>query len=294
MEINKILWASDGSPESNEALKYVELLAKKYDSQVIGLSVIEKFNLDRIQIPLHIRKELLIIQSENEKTEFERIRNSLNHIGVEEKKLTTRIEVNEPYEEILRVAKEQNVDLIVMGKRGLGLKDRILLGSNTNKVLRAAEVPVLAVKHKEGRKTDIKKILVPTDLSELTTSSVKYAIDLASRFDSTLLLVNVLELHHTYEMAPVSVIDAIANHALAELQNCREKIIKETKLINVNERVAFSVAAWLGIINIAEKEDVDLIVITTHGRKGISKFILGSVAEKVINESHCPVLALKP
>src|SRR3989304_1843835 len=256
MEIKKILWASDGSKESDEALKYVELFANKYSSEIIGLSVVQPIDLNRLKVPPEVKKELFSIQAILKKKEYEK------------------------------------VDLIAMGKRGLGLKDRILLGSNTNKVLRMAKVPVLAVRHKKGDKIDIKKVLVPTDLSELTSISLDLAIDLANIFDSTIYLLHVLQLHHSYEISTSKVIEELRMLALKELRSQLDRIPKEkTKGINIREKVTLFLRAWFGIVHFTEEEGIDLIIMTTHGRNGLSRFILGSVAEKVISESPCPVLA---
>src|SRR3989304_773557 len=237
MEINKILWASDGSMESDMALKYVELLASKYGSEIVGLSVVQPVDIERLKVPVDIKKELFSIQALLEKKEYNRI----------------------------------------------------------NKVLRMANAPVLAVRHKKGDKIDIKKILVPTDLSELTSISLDFAIDIANRFNSTIYLLHILELHHSYEISTSKIIEELRVLALKELQSYLNKIPKEkTKGINIQEMVTLYLRAWFGIVNFAEENGIDLIIMTTHGRKGLVRFMLGSTAEKVISESPCPVLTIKP
>lgn len=297
MEIKKILWASDGSKESNEALKYVGLFASKHGSEIIGLSVIQPVDLSGLKVPPELKKELFSIQTTLEKREYERVNKALEQLEPREIKQDIRIETGVPHEEILRVTGEEKADLIVMGKRGLGLKDRILLGSNTNKVLRATKSPVLVVRHKKGNrdKIDIKKMLVPTDLSESTSIALNIAVDLAERFHSTIYLLHVVELHHSYEISTSRVIEEIWTLALKELKLQQSRIPKEKiKDINIYEKVTLFLRAWFGVVDFAEKEGIDLIVMTTHGRKGFSRFILGSVTEKVISESPCPVLAIRP
>ena len=295
MEINKILWASDGSMESDMALQYVELLASKYGSEIVGLSVVQPVDIERLKVPVDVKKELFSIQALLEKKEYNRINKALKQLELKDTKLDICIETGIPHKEILRVAKEEKVDLIAMGKRGLGLKDRILLGSNTNKVLRMANAPVLAVRHKKGDKIDIKKILVPTDLSELTSISLDFAIDIANRFNSTIYLLHILELHHSYEISTSKIIEELRVLALKELRSYLNKIPKEkTKGINIQEMVTLYLRAWFGIVNFAEENGIDLIIMTTHGRKGLVRFMLGSTAEKVISESPCPVLTIKP
>ncbi|MCI0454329.1 MAG: universal stress protein [Candidatus Dadabacteria bacterium] len=295
MEINKILWASDGSKESEMALKYVELFAAKYGSEIIGLSVIQPMDLERLKVPSEVRRELFSIQASLEKKEYNRISKALRQLELKDIKSDVCIETGIPHEEILRVAKEEKVDLIVMGKRGLGLKDRILLGSNTNKVLRMAEAPVLAVRHKKEYKSGIKKILVTSDLSELTSVSLNFAIDLANRLDSKIHLLHVLEFHHSYEVSTSKIMEELRVMAKKELRSFVDKIPKEKiKGIDIQETVTLYLRAWFGIVSFAEENGIDLIITTTHMRKGLARFILGSTAEKVISESSCPVLTLKP
>lgn len=297
MEIKKILWASDGSDESNEALRYVELFATNFNSEIIGLSVIQPVDVSVLKVPPEVKKELFSIQTTLEKREYERVSKALEQLEPEEMKRDIRIETGVPHEEILRVTGEEKADLIALGKRGLGLKDRILLGSNTNKVLRAAKPPVLVVKHKKGNreKIDIKKILVPTDLSVSTSTALDIAIDLAERFHSAIYLLHVIELHHSYEISTSGVIEKLWALALKELKLQESRIPKEKiENINIYEKVTLFLRAWFGVVDFAEKEGIDLIVMTTHGRKGVPRFILGSVTEKVISESPCPVLAIRP
>src|ERR1700757_986055 len=123
MNIQKILWASDGSKESEEALEYVDLFANKYNSEIIGLSVIQPVDLDRLKVPPEIKRELFSIQAMLEKKEYERINRALKQIELKEKKWDILIETGVPYKEILKIAEEEKVGLIAMGKRGLGLKD---------------------------------------------------------------------------------------------------------------------------------------------------------------------------
>ncbi|HEY7534874.1 MAG TPA: universal stress protein [Thermodesulfobacteriota bacterium] len=295
MEINKILWASDGSKESEIALKYVELLASKFSSEIVGISVIQPIDIERLKVPSEVKKELFSIQASLEKKEYDRINKALKQLVLKNSKWHISVETGTPYKEILRLAEEEKVDLIAMGKRGLGLKDRILLGSNTNKVLRMSKVPVLAVRWKEGDKTDIKKILVASDLSELTSISLDFAAELADRFNSKIFILHVLELHHTYEVSTSRIIEELRILALKELKSYSDKIPQEkTKGIKIQEMVTLYMRAWFGIISFAEENNIDLIIITSHGRKGLARFILGSTAEKVISESPCPVLAIKP
>jgi nucleotide-binding universal stress UspA family protein len=296
MEIQKILWAYDGSKESEEALGYAVFIAKKFGSAIMGTHVIPE-------------PEKLLYESEfrdwTVKVE-ERIKSQLSSIANE---LTSQ-ELNfqglvlkgEPDKEIVEFANREKVNLIVMGKRGQGLIDRMLTGSTTLRVLRESSVPVLTVKKREKKVSlDIRKILVPIDISEDSDSALNYAIDLAIKLKASISVLYVLSLHiYDYEI-PYSVLDDSINASSIEISTRVEEIkLKrqaaddEVAKLEINTEAIHGLSTAISIVDYASKNDADLIVINTHGRRGVKRLILGSVTEKVIQEAHCAVLALKP
>jgi len=144
----------------------------------------------------------------------------------------------------------------------------------------------------------IKTILVPTDFSEASETALKYAKALAEAFGSSLHLVHVVEdlLAHAWA----------AEVYVASMPSLREEIEKEATarigaMVTDQEcerlRVTTAIVAgnpFLEIIRYARAHDVDLIVIGSHGRGPIAHMLLGSVAEKVVRKSPCPVLTVRP
>jgi nucleotide-binding universal stress UspA family protein len=307
MDIKKILWASDGSKESEYALKYVELLTSKYNSEIIGLSIIQPLNISKLKVPPEVKKELSMIQARLEKKQYERINTALAQLRLKETKWDIRIETGIPHEEILRVAEEEKADLIVMGKRGLGLINRMLIGSTTLKVLRQSSVPVLAVRdgHHGESSVEIRKILVPIDISEKVGSALIHAIDLAQKMNAGISVLYIFRFDtYPYEI-PSSVatedIMTVLEYLMKISHNELSKRVEEIKLkygiqsnLEINTGVVYGINTAVSIVDYASSKNIDLIVINTHGRKGVKRFILGSVTEKVIQEAPCPVLVLKP
>ncbi|MGH7799394.1 MAG: universal stress protein [Thermodesulfobacteriota bacterium] len=224
---------------------------------------------------------------------FEGVQEELKREGLE---FSFKVLSGVPHEKIIEVANKEKVDFIIMGKRGLGLKDRILVGSNTIKVLQRSQVPVLTVKRR-GEKTPprIKQILVPFDVSEKFDSALRYAVSLGKTFNGIVSVVYVLELiSYPYEF-PIKILNEIRDTYDNELKNKIAEIYsQEGNKVKIKHKVIESINPYLGIIRYAEDQKPDLIVINTHGRKGIKKIILGSVAEKVIQEAQCSILAIKP
>jgi nucleotide-binding universal stress UspA family protein len=310
MDIKRILWASDGSKESEEALRYVALFASTYGSRIIGLNVIQPVDLIGLKVPPEVRKELFSIQTVLEKREYERMNRSLEQLKPKGIKWDIRVETGVPHEEILRVASEEKVDLIAMGKRGLGLIDRVLIGSTALKVLRNSEWPVLAVKDGDGKDpVEIHRILVPIDISEELDSALNYAMDLAERINAAIAVVYILRLEaYAYEIPSsvlaedlMSVLEYLIGLASDRLSKRVEEIRLKRAAVNegvagleIRTEVIHGINPAVSLVDYASSNGIDLIVINTHGRKGVRRLFLGSVTEKVIQESHCPVLAIKP
>lgn len=140
----------------------------------------------------------------------------------------------------------------------------------------------------------LKKILCPVDHSECSYLALKYAISLALKDEAKLYLLHVIDsrLYDTeiYKFSP---------HKLSEIDESkiREDLMKSlpegtTDVLEVETLVVKGVP-FNEIINAATEINVDIIVIGTHGRTGLSHVMLGSVAEKVVRKSLCPVLTVR-
>ena len=132
---------------------------------------------------------------------------------------------------------------------------------------------------------NIQKILIPLDDSNLSTHSVPLAGHLAARFQAETVLMRVM----SYHGIPVEKIDALREQAERELMSESLKLPEE-----LPGRV------WLAdgepseaILKYAAEEEVDLIVMNSHGRSGVSRFLLGSVTEKVARHADCPVFVTR-
>jgi nucleotide-binding universal stress UspA family protein len=301
-EIKKIIWATDGSKESEEALNYARFFAQRFNSEIIGIHVIpthERLLYDYSRDPDSELYRWLERVAENYKARFASTANKLDIQGIH---FRGEVLIGEPNKEILRSTRHEKADLIVMGARGHGLIDRMLTGSTTLKVLRESTVPVVAVKKKNEEGTiDIRNILVPLDATENVNSALKYAIDLAEKISASISVVYVFSLGIYDYGVPPSVVENLVKPAPNELL----KRVEDVKLnrgirqggvtkLEINAEVIEGINPSVAIVEYASNKKSDLIVINTHGRKGIKKFILGSVTEKVIQESPCSVLALKP
>jgi nucleotide-binding universal stress UspA family protein len=145
----------------------------------------------------------------------------------------------------------------------------------------------------------VKKILCPTDFSEASLSGLEYGVEIASLFQAELKVLYVLPVSPPRPATPG---DPLTSYEIPEYEPILHKesekhlqaIIAQRvpESVKVAPRIANGKPAY-EIVRIAEEEKVDLIVIATQGHTGWHHFVVGSVAEKVIQMAPCPVLAVR-
>lgn len=138
-----------------------------------------------------------------------------------------------------------------------------------------------------------KTLLVPVDFSETTPKTIRYAADMARKIGARLMLMHVLENHpsHFVNASPLGwyTQEALsrANHQLQELGDdyfCKD--------LEWSTSVRIHPIAEEAIVEQAEMLDAEMIIMGTHGRRGLARFLLGSTAEHVVRRARCPVLTI--
>ena len=144
----------------------------------------------------------------------------------------------------------------------------------------------------------LEKILVPTDFSEFSEHAIRYGCELGKRFDAELHLLNVVE--DMYPIVPEpGMSTAMSPTYLDDLSESSRRAIENIPKAEMIEgltvqRKVLTGTPFLEVIRYAREHDIDLIVIGTHGRSGLVHALMGSVAEKVVRKSPCPVLTVRP
>lgn len=145
----------------------------------------------------------------------------------------------------------------------------------------------------------IHAILLPTDFSECGNYALSYAASLARTFGSSIICLNVIEpivptVGYSGMADPLPIADITeqledsAERELPKLAECEECAGLEIEELVVHGEAASE------IVRVAKERDVDLIVISSHGRTGLGRILFGSTAEAVVRHAHCPVLVVKP
>jgi universal stress protein A len=138
----------------------------------------------------------------------------------------------------------------------------------------------------------VKRVLVPVDFSKHSRKALGYALGLAAQFGAEVTLVHIVE-QTAYPG------DWIYPLTASDFSENRPKLLEELKALTKNSGVTASHIvrlgrAWKDIVEIARERKSDLIIIGTHGYTGLRHTLMGSVAEKVVRHSPCPVLAVRP
>lgn len=182
------------------------------------------------------------------------------------------------FEEVTNVAAEKNCDLVVMGSHGTSGLSELFVGSNTEKVVRTSDVPVIVIK-KPHEDFTIKKIVMASDFAKESISVYKKAEAFAKLYKASLEIVYVNTTGANF-----------IGHDIVE-----KKMEAFKKELGTDVQINFYSHPSLerGIFKYCLEKDADLLVIPTHGRKGLAHFVVGSLAENVSNHAKIPVMTIK-
>lgn len=276
----------DGSKEAESVLPYVRDLAPKFSSRVHILGV---------GIGRKTRRVNRLLEDY-----IDRIANELRSQNV---KVEPVIRYGVAADKILDYSLEIEVDLIIMATHGRSGITRWWMGSVAEKVIGGATAPVLLVQSKRRRATvaankpaSIHKILAPLDGSDVGESALPYAEALATSSQATVNLIQVVSPPGTVEANLLggpdwrkfvkAMRDAGANYLKSIAERFKGKDVKVTYEVLTGDPAD-------KIVEYAADKGVGLIAMSTHGRTGLARWVLGSVADKVLHGAKIPVLLVR-
>ncbi len=203
----------------------------------------------------------------------------------------TLLRFGEPAARILRTAHDRDADVIVLGSHGRSGLSRLVLGSTAEDVLRRAHVPVLLIRQPHKART--RTIAVAVDLGPESEHVLASAFELANSLDDA-------RVHVLHAYAPVVVPSEYGGGTIpyeslhkAARESLRELAAPYAKLPTMGNCVVDLGDPTTVILELADALSVDLLVLGTHGRQGLARLMVGSVAESVLRQAHMPVLIAK-
>lgn len=276
--MKNILVPVDFSQSSENALRVAAKLAKKNNAKILSLHVVElaeslfgtgQFNVDNEEIVFFMKLA---------KKKFQEFLDKDFLKGVD---IDHDIEVGSTTFAINDIVEKNNIDLIVMGSQGVSGLEEVMIGSNTEKVVRHSEIPVLVVK-KDIKDFDFKKVLFATNFDLKNVKAYNKAKEFADSFGAQMKLVYINMPGNQF-------------YSSSEIKDHMRKFLNEVEipLNNENVKIYNDYSIQEGVLNASRFEKFDLIAMPTHGRKGLSHFFNGSIGEDVVNHSDIPVITFK-
>jgi nucleotide-binding universal stress UspA family protein len=286
-----ILIPLDGSPLAEGALAYGAAFGRALGERIVLVTAWEgsetEIASDFPAMALEIEQKANAHYSEY----LDKVRTRLGP-GL---KVETRVVAGDAFEQILKAAEDTRARMLVIGTHGRSGVGRWVYGSTAGHLLREATLPLVAVgPHVLERPTadvSLKHILVPLDGSALSEAALPVATTLGAALGARLTLARVVG--WAVQTYPYSLPDAYIPQVDEELEAGAKAYLtrmeSEVKGVPVDAFIVRGAVAD-GLMDVSDKQDVDLIVMTTHGRQGLARAFMGSVAEEVARSSVVPVV----
>ncbi len=290
--IKRLLLATDFSREARLAEEYAYRLASDWHAHLTIMTALEFPPGMNPDYPVNHQYLTDRMREASEQLADYKRRNA-----PKQPEMSTRIGTGLPSEEIVAAALDEAVDVIILGTRGKTGLAHVLLGSTAERVIRTAPCPVLAVHTAIDAASvpdlTIEHILVPVDFSDCSLDALEFAAIVATLTKADLELLHVLE--------PVSYgLDFTLGHA-EERERQRARLSKRLEDfcaalaaagIPCKSRLRGGVPAD-AVLEETKVGAADLVVMGTHGRRGLSHIVAGSVTEAVLRQAPCPVLTVR-
>lgn len=294
LTVTRVVCPTDFSEVSTKAEGYATALAKHYGSALHLLHVDPPVPMMAPYGEIPVDVSLFETQREQAVADLAAAKARAEAAGVSAE---TSIRGGHAAREILAVASDQAVDLVVIGTHGRGGVEHLLLGSVAEKVLRKATCPVMVVPPAAHVETGIlfSRILCPFDGSKASAEAIRYALSLARETDGRLILLYVVE--PVPPAGEFGVLDVDEYRRIGEAH--AKKVLAdavpadEREWGRVDDRVAYGKASTC-ILDTARTERADVIVMGVRGRGAIDLLAFGSTTHEVIRRAECPVLAVHP
>lgn len=282
----KILVAYDGSEAAKNALVVSAKLAKQDNSWIKVLAVVPPYDGDLELIGISNIKETIEGPGEELLVEAREI---ADNEGVH---VLTNLAQGEPFERISAIADDENCDLIVMGRQGIDHFERELMGSVTARVIGYTDRNILVVPENFKWNGKWDSILVATDGSPDNVATYEEALEIAKCNSARVAAVSAVKININNEFV------AFAQAAANELEMKAQYIVNEFKERAAEKDIHVETFVKLGephqvITTLAKELDVTAIVMSSHGKTGLKRLLMGSVTQRTIGYADSPVLVVQ-
>jgi nucleotide-binding universal stress UspA family protein len=273
--MKKILIPTDFSKYADQAIEAGAQIAKKNNAEIVLIHMLElpgQTN-DAITGETSIPAIMLFKKKADEILKSIKNRPYLKGIPIKEV-----VQLDNAYNGITTYANNNDIDLIVMGSHGSSGFEEIFIGTNTEKVVRLSNIPVLIIKNEVGE-LDIKKIVFASDFSKEIKKPFLELLKFAKIFNAKLKLVMICT-PNSFKSTPVA-------------EKIMKEFVTEFDMPDYSMEIYNETNIEKGITNYANAKNADLIALCTHGRTALNHFFNGSISEDLVNHTSRPVVTFK-
>ncbi len=324
IHIVKILAPVDLSSASKLTSLYAVQLARVFGAELIFLYVIPEFSLAAKLFfpqvrPLGKKSE---VEKSEEKEAREKLKTFLKTLPLEGVRYSERVEKGVPFLKILQAVETLHPTVVVQGTHGATGLESLVIGGTAERVIRKTRCPVISIKPGEfgsflsrtieggglvGEEKEEaaltrksynfppQKVLYPTDFSEPSRLAMDYALYVAERSGAELIVIHATDEKEGAAKAEKSRGPEVSEHPTAQEQ--MEALVREMQALYDNIRVTSRIVRsrpTSAILSITFREEIDMVIMGTHGRTDLGIMLAGSNSDHVIRNAPCPVLTIRP
>jgi nucleotide-binding universal stress UspA family protein len=281
--VDRFLFPTDGSEAVRAGFDYALALADRMDAELFVLHVADTSEISHTRVGGEVVDAFV---QEGESIVEETVAEAGRDVEV-----TTDVIQGVPDKTIVAYAEEYDIDCILMPTRDRGGVER-LLGSTTERVLRQASVPVIAMPPEavDADRIPYEAVLVAVDGSDASEAAVEAGAEMAAHHGAALHLVHVLE---ESLFGGLSADSEDLESEAASIVGAATSAVPSSFSGEVTTNVQRASTAEAGILEYAEDHDIDLVVSGTSGRSKLGQYLLGSTTEKLIRNASIPVMAVR-
>ncbi|MBO2543906.1 universal stress protein [Salegentibacter agarivorans] len=275
--MKKILVPTDFSDTAEHALKIAAQLAKKHNSEIYLLHMLE--------LPMQLIDPVAGGNSQNlpesiffMKLAHQRFAKLMQRPFLKDIKVHETVMFHQAFDGIMEVSEDYDCDIIIMGSHGASGFKEMFIGSNTEKVVRSSHIPVLVIKNEHGN-FEVENFIFATDADGSNKHTLEKAYNFAQLIEA--------KFHLLFINTPNNFITS------TEVRERIDNFISGFNIHDYEMHIYNDVSVEKGILNFAMKQKKALIGISTHGRKGLAHFFNGSISEDLVNHANMPVVTFK-
>ena len=275
--MKRILVPVDFSKEAESAARVAASIARKTGSEIFLVHMLELpvTTIDPAEMNTISSEPQIIYFMKLAHQKFEKFKKLPFLKGIT---VVETIQFQHAFSGIINESEKNNIDLIVMGSQGASGLQEMFIGSNTEKVVRRSNVPVLVIKT-GVEDFVVNDIIFASDFNKESKSTFHRVINFAEMFEAKIHLLYINTIHNF--------------NTTKNIESRIARVMEDFEFSNYTKNIYNDISIEKGILSFARDIDADLIALNTHGRSGLSQLFNGSVGQELANHALRPVVTFK-